>query len=113
MHKQPIKFRFISGAKHSSLKTLSVTLQIILKHVRVHFENLCNFIFERPGVIMFWAVDNGFTVVKDILNVVPNSVTRIFSADFTSLFKIYHIVLLNQACMDYRRFVKKPKLCTH
>ena len=84
MHKNPIKFRFITGAKNSTLKPLTIILQRILSHFRKHFSNYCNVIKQRTGVKHFWSIDNSMKVFNDSL-VVDND-TQVFSADFTSLF---------------------------
>ena len=46
MHKMPIKFRFITGAKCSLLKPLANILALILQHIKIHFKNYCNVIRE-------------------------------------------------------------------
>ena len=40
-HKNPYKFRFISGANHSYNKTISVEVSAALKHIKTHFKNFC------------------------------------------------------------------------
>src|SRR5699024_5218860 len=47
MHKDPIKARFITGAYNSSLKALSIELQLVLKHIKSHFQRYCKVIKER------------------------------------------------------------------
>ena len=41
-HKNPYKFRFISGANHSYNKTISVQVSLALKHIKTHFKNFCS-----------------------------------------------------------------------
>lgn len=41
MHKNPNKFRFVTGAKNCSLKAPTITLQEIMSHFGKHFSNYC------------------------------------------------------------------------
>ena len=57
-HKNPIKFRFISGARLCTTKQLSVTLANLLKMLRAHFIRYRISAFISPGVVAnraaFW-----------------------------------------------------------
>ena len=42
LHKNPVKFRFITAAKNCSTTNLSCLLKKILTHLKNHFRNYCN-----------------------------------------------------------------------
>ncbi|EYC43681.1 hypothetical protein Y032_0484g2314 [Ancylostoma ceylanicum] len=84
MHKDPIKFRFITGAKKSTLKPLTMALQKMLSHFSKHVSSYCNVIKHRSGIKHHWSIDNSMKVVNDVL--ASERDMQVFSADFSSLF---------------------------
>ncbi|KAF8362111.1 hypothetical protein PRIPAC_89034 [Pristionchus pacificus] len=85
MHKNPIKFRFITGAHDSTLKPLSIELQKILRFLHGHFRRYCYSITGHDKINRFFSIQNTFRVVQQ-LNTVQNKRSEIFCADFSSLF---------------------------
>ncbi|KAF8361027.1 hypothetical protein PRIPAC_87950, partial [Pristionchus pacificus] len=85
MHKNPIKFRFITGAHDSTLKPLSIELQKILRFLHGHFRRYCYNITGHDKINRFFSIQNTFRVVQQ-LNTVQNKRSEIFCADFSSLF---------------------------
>ncbi|KAF8368037.1 bbs-1 [Pristionchus pacificus] len=85
MHKNPIKFRFITGAHDSTLKPLSIELQKILRFLHGHFRRYCYSITGHNKINRFFSIQNTFRVVQQ-LNTVKNKRSEIFCADFSSLF---------------------------
>ena len=85
LHKTPYKFRFIAGARHSSMKSLSVLLSKVLKHFRQHFRNYCKTTGSLRGLNLYWSVDNSKQVIN-LLEKVNNSIDFICSGDFSTLY---------------------------
>jgi hypothetical protein len=85
MHKTPYKFRFISGAKKSSAKQLSVILLNALKTIREHFHSYCNIIKEKTGKTMCWSINNNTTLLEYLRNH-ENRTDNILTYDFSTLF---------------------------
>ncbi|KAF8367718.1 hypothetical protein PRIPAC_85547, partial [Pristionchus pacificus] len=85
MHKNPIKFRFITGAHDSTLKPLSIELQKILRFLHGHFRRYCYSITGHDKINRFFSIQNTFRVVQQ-LSAVRNKRSEIFCADFSSLF---------------------------
>ncbi|KAF8374323.1 hypothetical protein PRIPAC_80752 [Pristionchus pacificus] len=112
MHKNPIKFRFITGAHDSTLKPLSVELQRILRFLHGHFRRYCNNITSHDKINRFFSIQNTFRVVQQ-LSTIQNKNSKIFCADFSSLFtnlphdvvkeKIYYLfdLMFKNAGSDY------------
>ena len=50
-HKNPYKFRFISGATHCTTKSLAVELTLILKLIKQHFKSYCNKINKNSCIL--------------------------------------------------------------
>lgn len=85
MHKNPIKFRFITGAHNSTLKPLSIELQRILRFLHGHFKRYCTSITSHDNINRFFSIQNTFRVVQQ-LNTINSDKHEIFCADFASLF---------------------------
>ena len=83
MHKNPYKFRFISGASRSSLKQLSKELSLVLKSIKESFKNYCNCIANRSGFNIYWSIDNSFQCLQKLFQTSPESV---HSYDFSTLY---------------------------
>lgn len=87
MHKDPLKFRFITGAFSSSLKPASICLQKILTFLRNHYKNYIQCVAARNKRYgkPYWAICNT-TEVTATLNKTSFINKKIFCADFASLF---------------------------
>ena len=84
LHKVPIKFRFIAGARVCSMKQISVLLADILKHFRQHLASYCKTIAARTGIQTFWSVDGNVTVVNGIRKI--KAIQKATTADFSTLY---------------------------
>ena len=85
LHKSPIKLRFITGAKTSSIRNLSINVQRLLKHIKLHFQRYCRVIEGRTNIKSFWSIDGSLQLIKELRRckvINPN----VYSADFSSLF---------------------------
>ncbi len=87
LHKSPFAWRFISGARKSSMKALSLRLHVILSSFKRHFRNYCKVIETRTGLSYYWSVDNSI-VVKDrlVASFAGKNLNSFISADFSTLF---------------------------
>ena len=83
-HKNPYKFRFISGASHSYNKTISVRVSAALKFIKNHFKNFCTTIRKRAGISCFWSIDNSIEFVTKLANI--DTATSIKTYDFSTLY---------------------------
>ena len=89
MHKDPYKFRFIAGARHSSIKTLSVLFCQILKHFREHLRRYCDVITGNTGINCFWSINNSQEAIKMLEQV--SDIDCLVSGDFSTLYtKLMH-----------------------
>jgi hypothetical protein len=110
MHKNPYKFRFISGAKRSSTKQLAVILLNALKVIRTHFHNYCNIIKERSGKTMCWSINNNTDILEYLLN--NNNKTKSMQTyDFSTLFtKLPHdTIIVNMFELISKMFTHSKK----
>ncbi|MCP4801052.1 MAG: hypothetical protein GY893_14015, partial [bacterium] len=82
LHKTPYKFRFIAGARLSSMKPVSVYLTRILTHMKEHLREYCSTIQSFTGFNSFWSVDSSLAVVQNINAM--KKVKSITTADFSS-----------------------------
>ena len=85
MHKNPIKFRFITGAHSSSLKSISIEFQKVLRFLQKHFERYCRVSSSHSGINNYFSISNSEGVINSMRSV-SNPNTKIFCADFSSLF---------------------------
>ncbi|MCP4978369.1 MAG: hypothetical protein GY931_19660 [Maribacter sp.] len=83
LHKNPYKFRYISGASKSSMRPLSILLNRILKHLKQHFRNYCN-AAVFAGSSMFWSIDSSLEALHHLRN--KRNVKKITTADFSTLY---------------------------
>lgn len=92
MHKNPIKFRFITGAYNSSIKPLSIMVHKILIFIQNHFHNYCSTIERYNNKNVYWSIKN-----IDNLNFCKfNDDYSLYIADFTSLFtNLPHNITIN------------------
>ena len=82
-HKNPYKFRFISGASHCTTKPLSVELSLILKLIKDHFKNYCKKIYNNSGLHLYWSIDNSLECLQKISKL---EATSIHTYDFSTLY---------------------------
>ena len=86
-HKNPIKFRFISGARLCTTKQLSVTLATALKTFRSHFIRYTNVIEQQRGYAFNWSVNNSSQVKKKLQSRPCNG--KLTIADFSTLYTAF------------------------
>ena len=84
LHKIPIKFRFIAGARVCTMKQVSVLLADILKHFRQHLASYCKTISARTGIHAFWSVDGNIAVINGIRKI--KTIQQVTTADFSTLY---------------------------
>ena len=84
MHKTPIKFRFITGARLSSTKEVAVEIKNILVCIKQHFKRYCRTIEARNNIRLYWSIDSSYELI-DMLKTAKVKKT-IYTADFASLF---------------------------
>ena len=85
-HKNPYKFRFISGASHCPNKNISIDVSLALKCIKTHFKNYCNKIKQNTGFNYFWSIDNSLEFSEKLIALEAISVeTFDFSTLYTSL----------------------------
>ena len=82
-HKNPYKFRFISGASHCTTKDLSVELSLILKMIKQHFSNYCKKILHESGLQYYWSIDNSLQFLQKVAHTEASS---IYTYDFSTLY---------------------------
>ena len=93
-HKNPIKFRFIAGAKKASTKQLSVTLANILYLMKGHWERYTKTVSERKGYNCYWPIDHSGQVLKMLRrNKLPDN-NKITIADFSTLYTSFEHQLI-------------------
>ncbi len=113
LHKTPYKFRFIAGARKSSMKSLSILLTRILSSLKQHHRNYCNSAANFSGTSMYWSVDSSLEALYKVKRVrKPKSIT---SADFSTLYTSLPHKLVQDELWEfvYRMFSnsKKQFLC--
>ena len=97
-HKNPIKFRFIAGAKKASTKTMSTQLATILLHMKEHWERYTTTVSERKGYNSCWPIDNSGQVIRMLRrNKLPEN-TKLSIADFSTLYTSFeHDIIIDNA----------------
>ena len=83
-HKNPYKFRFISGASHCTNKTISKEVALALKCIKIQFKNYCAIIEKRTGLAHFWSIDNSTEFLNKISDI--SVADSIETYDFATLF---------------------------
>lgn len=96
LHKLPhVKFRFISGARNNTLKSVTNYLFLGLTYCKNFFQNYCNTIKSRIGIRCFWSINNN-TKIIDFVNEHP-IIQQAYSFDFSTLFtSLPHSVIKNE-----------------
>jgi hypothetical protein len=108
MHKNPYKYRFISGARKASSKQLSVLLLNALKLIKSHFHNYCGIIKERTGKTVCWSIDNNKPVLEFINR--QKTINSLISYDFSTLFtKLPHDIIINNMSEMIGKMFKHSK----
>ncbi len=87
LHKKPYKFRYISGARLSSVKKISQILQKVLRLFYNHFRNYCAAIHNNGGPNPFWSVVDSLSVLQKskLIGTAKSVSTFDFSAMFTNI----------------------------
>lgn len=96
LHKNPVKFRFITGAYNSSVKPLSKEMTIIFTFLKQHFIKYINIITSRnKNFIGYWSINN--INISDKISKINIKNCKLFSADFTNMFTSlpHNIILRN------------------
>jgi hypothetical protein len=94
LHKSPYKFRFIAGARCSTMKPLSMHLHYILRFLRNFLRNYCAKIQRLTGRRFFWSIDNSDMAINKIR--CTKNISNLVSADFATLFtKLPHTTIKN------------------
>ena len=86
-HKNPVKFRFISGARLCSTKQLSITLATALKMFRAHFLRYTTAIEQQRGYSFNWSVNNSDQVKRKLQSHTSNG--KLTIADFSTLYTAF------------------------
>ena len=97
-HKNPMKFRFIAGAKRASTKELSVLLARVLYHLKEHWCRYNRSVEERTNYRTYWPVsDSGQVITMLRRRRMPDN-NRIVVADFSTLYTSFeHDVIIRHA----------------
>jgi hypothetical protein len=114
MHKTPYKFRFISGAKKSSAKPLSIILLNALKAIRTHFHNYCNAIKDKTGISMCWSINNNSSLLEHLKNN-DNHTDKLLTYDFSTLFTglPHDVIITNMFELINKMFTHSKKTFMH
>ena len=92
LHKSPYKFRFIAGARRSTMKPLSIQLHYILRFLKNFLRNYCAKMQRLTGHRYFWSIDNSEMALNRIR--CTKNVGNLVSADFATLFtKLPHTTI--------------------
>ncbi len=92
LHKSPYKFRFIAGARRSTMKPLSMQLHYILRFLKNFLRNYCAKMQRLTGRRYFWSIDNSEMALNRIR--CTKNVDNLVSADFATLFtKLPHATI--------------------
>jgi len=92
LHKSPYKYRFIAGARCSTMKPIALHLHYILRFLRDFLKNYCVKIQRLTGRRYFWSIDNSEKALNRIR--CTKNVKNLVSADFATLFtKLPHATI--------------------
>ena len=83
LHKNPIKCRFIAGARHSSTRSLSKIVNKGLAVIKKHFMTYCEAIRKTTGFNHFWSINSTSDFLEKIRD---NTVHSIQVYDFSTLY---------------------------
>ena len=97
-HKNPIKFRFIAGARLCSTKQLSVTLTKILQGIKSHWIRYTAVVGERKNVRLNWSIADSGEVIRMLKRERLPDNNKLTIADFSTLYTSFeHKIILS--CM--------------
>jgi hypothetical protein len=92
LHKSPYKFRFIAGARRSTMKPLSIQLHYILRFLKNFLRNYCAKMQRLTGRRFFWSIENSEMALNRLR--CTKYVSNLVSADFATLFtKLPHATI--------------------
>jgi hypothetical protein len=84
LHKNPYKFRFIAGARKSSIKQINVLLFRVLSFFQKHLSNYCRVLGSRGVPNAFWSIDNSLDIIGTLKRI--NEIKDIRAFDFSNMF---------------------------
>ena len=83
LHKTPSKARFISGARHCTLKDLSVKINKALQVIKENFCKYCNTIQNHTGINFNWSISSSYEFLEKIKS---KEIWSMQVYDFTTLY---------------------------
>ena len=87
MHKNPVKFRFIIGAKQCVLKQVAKRLVKVLQLIMKVHRRYCDKIKFYTGIERYWIIDSNVQVLEDIKTINSRKSARnIRTYDFSTLY---------------------------
>ena len=95
LHKNPYKFRFIAGARKSSIKEASFLLHRLLQFFKNHFMAYADVIKRRTQIETCWTVKGSRDVHSLYAKLHGQKITEIITADFSTMFTAFeHNILI-------------------
>ena len=88
-HKIPTKYRFIAGARNSSMKQLSVFLTKILHCIKQQWSRYLKTVSERTGIQMNWSISRSQDVVHLLKTRKLPDNNKLTVADFSTLYTAF------------------------
>ena len=89
MHKNPYKFRFIAGARLSSLKVASMLLHRLLQFFKNHFMSYTAVIRQRAHIETCWTVKGCREIHSLYAKLSGTNINSITTADFSTMFTAF------------------------
>ena len=89
MHKNPYKFRFIAGARQSSLKVASVLLHRLLQFFKNHFMSYTTVIRQRAQIETCWTVKGCREIYSLYSRLHGTKINSVITADFSTMFTAF------------------------
>ena len=89
LHKNPYKFRFISGASVSSIKKASIILHRALQFFKNHFMAYTNIVKERSHNETCWTIKGCQDVHNLYHKIEGKKIDKIITADFSTMFTAF------------------------
>ena len=86
LHKNPYKFRFIAAGTTSSMKSISIILDKILKHMKSHMRNYAKKVFQTKRVNTWWSINSTAEFIERTKSIANNTKASIMTGDFASMF---------------------------
>ena len=85
-HKNPVKYRFIAGAKSSSMKPIAITLTKYLSALKDHWRRYTRSVSERCGFRTNWSIENSQEVIHMLRRSKLPTNSKLTIADFSTLY---------------------------